>query len=123
MAIRALALMGLVLVGAPLPAAAQQDPLAGLDDYVRQVMHDWEAPGIAVAVVKDGRVVLARGYGVRELGHPEEVDAATVFAIASTSKAFTAAALGMLVDAGQLSWDDRVIDHLTGFRPVRSLLF
>ena len=55
MATRALALMGLVLVSAPLPAAAQQDPLAGLDDYVRQVMHDWEAPGIAVAVVKDGR--------------------------------------------------------------------
>jgi len=116
MAARALALMGLALVSAPLPAAAQQDPVAGLDDYVRQVMHDWEAPGIAVAVVKDGRVVLASGYGVRELGRPEEVDAATVFAIASTSKAFTVAALGMLVDAGQLSWDDRVIDHLIGFR-------
>lgn len=116
MAIRALALLGLVLVSAPLPAPAQQDPLAGLDDYVRQVMHDWEAPGIAVAVVKDGRVVLARGYGVRELGRPEEVDAATVFAIASTSKAFTVAALGMLVDAGQLSWDDRVTDHLIGFQ-------
>jgi CubicO group peptidase (beta-lactamase class C family) len=92
-----LALAGLVHLAQPVPAASQQNPLADLDDYVRQVMHDWEAPGIAVAVVKDGRVVVATGYGVREVGRPEEVDAATVFAIASTSKAFTAAALGMLV--------------------------
>ena len=120
---RTLARCGVVLAGTALlmvaptgTAAAQADPLADLDGYVKRVMENWEAPGIAVAVVKDDQVVLAQGWGVRELGSPEWVDEETVFAIASTSKAFTAAALGMLVDAGELSWDDPVIDHLPGFR-------
>jgi len=65
-------------------------------------------PGLAVAVVKDGRVLLAKGYGVRELGRPERVDADTLFAAASTTKAMTAAAIGMLVDDGKLAWDDPV---------------
>jgi CubicO group peptidase (beta-lactamase class C family) len=107
--------LGLV-AGLPHKGYAQTDPLVDLDDYVRRVMRDWEAPGIAVAVVKDDRVVLARGWGVRELGGSIPVDDETIFAIASTSKAFTAAALGMLVDAGRLHWDDRVIDHLPDFR-------
>jgi CubicO group peptidase (beta-lactamase class C family) len=102
-----------VLLAAPLGA---QDPLAGLDEYVTHVMRDWEAPGVAVAVVKDDRVVFAGGFGLREVGRPDRVDEHTLFAIASTSKAFTAAALGMLVDAERVQWDDRVIDHLPGFR-------
>lgn len=107
--------LGLLAV-VPHDGRAQESPLDDLDEYVRTVIGDWEAPGIAVAVVKDDRVVLARGWGVRELGRAEPVDEETVFAIASTSKAFTAAALGMLVDAGRLRWDDRVIDHLPDFR-------
>jgi CubicO group peptidase (beta-lactamase class C family) len=67
-------------------------------------------------VVKDGRVVYARGYGVRRMGAPERVTANTRFQIASNTKAFTTAALAMLVDEGRLRWDDRVIDHLPGFQ-------
>jgi CubicO group peptidase (beta-lactamase class C family) len=87
-----------------------------LDAYIEEVLRDWNAPGIAVAVVKDDRIVYAKGFGVREVGRGERVDTETVFAIASTSKAFTAAALSMLVDQGLLSWDDAVTDHLEGFQ-------
>lgn len=76
----------------------------------------FEVPGIAVAIVQDGRIVLERGYGLREIGKPEPVDAHTLFAIASNTKAFTAASLSMLADQGKLSLDDRVIDHLPWFR-------
>ncbi|MDE2024066.1 MAG: serine hydrolase [Gammaproteobacteria bacterium] len=98
-------------------AAAQPAPapLANLDSYVQKIMHDWQVPGLAVAVVKDGKVVLARGYGVRELGQPEKVDASTLFTIASNSKAFTSAALGMLVATGKLHWDDPVTQYLPRF--------
>ena len=98
---------------APVALAA---PLQGLDGYVKQVMHDWHVPGLAIAVVQDGKVVLARGYGVRELGTPGKVDADTLFDIGSNSKAFTVAALGTLVASGKLAWDTRVVDELKDFR-------
>jgi CubicO group peptidase (beta-lactamase class C family) len=106
-----------LLAGALLPctAAAQAAPLRGLDAYVASGMDDWLVPGLAIAVVKDDSVIFAKGYGVRELGKPGPVDANTLFAIASTSKAFTAAALGMLVDEGKVSWDDPVTKHLPEF--------
>lgn len=97
-------------------AAAAQPGVAGLDDYVRRAMAQWKVPGLAVAVVKDGQVVLARGYGVRELGKPDRVDADTLFDIGSNTKAFTAAALGTLVAAGKLKWDDPVVKYVPGFR-------
>jgi CubicO group peptidase (beta-lactamase class C family) len=101
-------------VAAPL-LTAQSHPLAGLDDYVEQAMRDWEVPGLAIAVVKGDSVVFARGYGVTELGGSERVDEHTLFAIASTSKAFTTMALAMLVDEDRLDWDDLVTRHLPGF--------
>jgi CubicO group peptidase (beta-lactamase class C family) len=110
--------IGLVVVlalAAARPAAAQPDPLAGFDALVSQAVRDWKTPGLAVAVVKDGEVVFAKGYGVRRLGAPEPVDDRTLFAVGSTTKAMTAAALGMLVDEGTLRWDDRVTDHLPWF--------
>jgi CubicO group peptidase (beta-lactamase class C family) len=88
----------------------------GLDAYIAEAREAWDVPGLAVAVVHDGKVVLAEGYGVRRLGDPEPVDEHTLFAIASNSKAFTAAALAILVDEGGLSWDDRVQDHLPWFQ-------
>ena len=97
-------------------AAAAQAPLADLDAYVQEAMRQWKVPGLAVAVVKDGKVVLVRGYGVRELGKPERVDADTLFDIGSNTKAFTAAVLGTLVSAGKLKWDDRVVGRVPGFR-------
>ncbi|MGH8280732.1 MAG: serine hydrolase domain-containing protein, partial [Gammaproteobacteria bacterium] len=90
-------------------------PLSDIDAYVQKIMQDWKVPGLAVAVVKDGKVVLARGYGVRELDRPAKVDADTLFTIASNSKAFTAAALGTLVAQGKLHWDDPVTKYLPDF--------
>ena len=97
------------------PAEAQRAPLAGLDAYVERSMRDWQVPGLALAVVRHDSVIYARGYGVREFGQPGAVDAHTLFAIASTTKAFTAAALGMLVDEGKVRWDDPVSRHLPWF--------
>ncbi|MFN3311705.1 MAG: serine hydrolase [Thermomonas sp.] len=98
---------------APLPDAAR---LARFDAFVEAVQKQFQVPGVAVAIVKDGQVVMERGYGVRELGKPAKVDAHTMFAIASNTKAFTAAALNMLQDDGKLKTTDRVIDHLPWFR-------
>ncbi|WP_240126692.1 serine hydrolase [Thermomonas alba] len=98
---------------APLPDAAR---LARFDAFVEAVQKQFQVPGVAVAIVKDGEVILERGYGVRELGKPAKVDEHTMFAIASNTKAFTAAALNMLQDDGKLKTTDRVIDHLPWFR-------
>ena len=95
------------------PAA---DPARQLDAYTAQGVKDWGAVGLAIAVVKDGRVVFEKGYGVRELGKPDLVDTTTLFAIGSTTKAMTAAAMGMLVDEGKVRWDDPVINYLPGFQ-------
>jgi CubicO group peptidase (beta-lactamase class C family) len=94
------------------PAPAQTGPLRGLDRYVEHAMRAWDVPGLAIAVVKDDSVVFARGYGVREVGKPGRVDEHTLFAVASTTKAMTVAALGMLIDEGALGWDDPVLQHL-----------
>jgi len=93
-------------------ALAQMVPPSDLDTYVARAMKTFEVPGIALAVVKDSKVVIARGYGVRKFGDPAPVNADTLFGIASNSKAFTSAALAMLVDEHKVEWDDAVIDYL-----------
>jgi CubicO group peptidase (beta-lactamase class C family) len=98
-------------VDAPLPA-----PLEGLGAHVEAVREAFVVPGIAVAVVKDGELVMARGWGEREAGGGQPVDGDTLFSIASITKAFTATALSILADEGRLSLDDRVVDHLPWFR-------
>jgi CubicO group peptidase (beta-lactamase class C family) len=98
------------------PRAWSADPLDGFDAYVRRAISDWEVPAFAIAVVKDGEVVFQRGYGRLELGKPAPADEETLFAIGSTTKAMTAAAIGMLVDEGKVSWDDPVTKHLPWFQ-------
>jgi CubicO group peptidase (beta-lactamase class C family) len=97
-------------------AAAAQASAWDLESDVTRVMKTFDVPGIAIAVVKDGQVVAARGFGLRKLGEPAKVDGQTLFEIASNSKAFTAAALAMLVDEGKLAWDDPVVKHLPDFQ-------
>jgi CubicO group peptidase (beta-lactamase class C family) len=97
-------------------ASAQEGALKNLDEYVAKAMHEWEVPGLAIAIVKGDRVVLAKGYGVRKLGQSKPVTENTLFAIASCSKAFTAAALAMLVDEGKIKWDDPVSKYLPAFQ-------
>ncbi len=112
-------LAGLCLVAVPL-AGQRATATAALprdfDAYVAGVQRQFEVPGIAVAIVKDGKLVLAKGYGVRTLGDPAAVDAHTLFGIASNTKAFTATALAILVEEGNLRWDAPVIDYLPWFQ-------
>jgi CubicO group peptidase (beta-lactamase class C family) len=100
----------------PLREAVQSAAPADLDAYVERVMTAFEVPGIALAVVKDGKVVVAKGYGVRRMGDPSRVDARTLFGIASNTKVFTAVALGLLVEEGKIAWDAPVITYLPWFR-------
>ncbi len=95
--------------------AAPGVPPADLDSYVANAMKTFGVPGMGVAIVKDGKVVVSKGYGVRKLGESTPVDEFTMFAIGSNTKAFTTAALATLIDAGRLSWDDRVYERLPGF--------
>ncbi|MGH9901953.1 MAG: serine hydrolase, partial [Pyrinomonadaceae bacterium] len=108
------ALLLVTLVSGQL-ARAQEAPLGGFDDYVNQALRAWEVPGVAIAIIKDDRIVLAKGYGVRKLGDPTPVNERTLFAIGSSSKAFTAAAVAMLVDEGKLKWDDPATKYVPGF--------
>lgn len=111
-----IAALGLVCFLCSTAANAQSGPLSDLDAYVEQARRAFDVPGIAVTVVKDDRIVLERGFGVRRMGAPAPVDAHTLFGIASNTKAFTAAALAILVDDGKIRWNDRVIDHLPSFQ-------
>jgi CubicO group peptidase (beta-lactamase class C family) len=95
--------------------SAATSPPADLDTYVASSMKTFDVPGVAVAIVKDGKIIVAKGYGVRKLGDPTPVDEFTLFGIGSNTKAFTTAALATLVDEGKLSWDDPVYQRLPGF--------
>ncbi len=99
-------------------SAWAQPPMAQLkefDAYVEKSRLEWQVPGMAVAVVKDGKLIFAKGYGVRELGTKDMVDTQTLFACASTTKAMTAVCMGILVDEGKAKWDDAVIKYLPEF--------
>jgi CubicO group peptidase (beta-lactamase class C family) len=98
------------------PPARAGDPLDGFDGYVERAMADWETPGLSIAVVQNGQVTMAKGYGFRTKGGGAQVDAGTVFAAGSISKTFTASAVAALIARDRMRWDDRVIDHLPGFR-------
>jgi CubicO group peptidase (beta-lactamase class C family) len=87
-----------------------------VDDLVARTMKTFEVPGIAVGIVKDGKVVLAKGYGVNNINTGQKTDANTLFGIASNSKAFTSAALAMLVDEEKIGWDDKVTKYIPEFR-------
>jgi CubicO group peptidase (beta-lactamase class C family) len=113
----------LVLIAAAYPnriAVAQGTPPTpagfpeSLDRYIEQAVRDWEVPGLAIAIVRNDSVLIAKGYGVRELGKPERVDANTVFNVASLTKSFTATAAAMLVDENKLSWDAPARRYLPG---------
>lgn len=109
----ALAGVSLLLISA---VAIAQNNVEILDKYVESARNEWQVPGISVVVVQDGKVLLSKGYGVRELGKNEPVTNETLFGAMSTTKAMTTMALGMLVDDGKLNWDDKVIKHLPDFR-------
>jgi len=98
-----------------LPIQTTENFLNTLDSYIEKVRKEWEVPGLAVALVKDGKMIFAKGYGVRKLGEPVPVTPETLFGIASNTKAFTTTALAILVDEGKIKWDDPVIKYLPDF--------
>ncbi len=96
-------------------ATPQIPSLGGLDAYIEQALKEWQVPGAAVVIVKNDQVVYAKGFGVREIGKAGQVDPDTIFAIGSATKAFTGAALGMLVDDKKISWDGAVHGYMPAF--------
>ena len=111
-ALKGCATVLLLAVVAAAPAPAQPPDV---DGWVSRAMKTFEVPGLALAIVKDDAVVAAKGYGVRKLGEPTPVDGRTLFGIASNTKAFTATALGILVDEHKIEWDAPVIRYLPAF--------
>jgi len=92
-----------------------QVDLKKLDAYYEKALKDWGVPGMSLAIVKDGKMIFAKGYGVNETGKPEKPDENTLYAIASNSKSFTSAIIAQLVQEGKLSWEDKVKTHLPYF--------
>ncbi|HPK84347.1 MAG TPA: serine hydrolase domain-containing protein, partial [Bacteroidales bacterium] len=111
---RAVSLILLLALG----FAVSGQPLSSkkIDRLSARVIKEFNVPGVAVAVVKDGEVIHMKGYGVRSIATGQKTDEHTLFAIASNSKAFTAATLGILVDEGKLRWDTRVTEIIPEFR-------
>lgn len=87
-----------------------------IDDLAKRTMTMFNVPGIAVAIVKDGKVIHSKGYGVRSVVTQKPVNEHTLFGIASNSKAFTASAIAMLADEGKLDWDDKVVKYIPDFK-------
>ena len=112
----ALTVVALLLNSASPRARPQDAPAAEIDSLIRQVISRFDAPGVAVAVVKDGRPLLTRGYGVRQFGRTEPVNEHTLFYAASVAKAFTVTALGIAADEGKLRIDDPVVKYLPSFK-------
>lgn len=83
-----------------------------IEDTISRAMQAWNVPGLALVVVKDDQVVLSKGFGIRKVGKPDKVDERTLFAIDSNTKAFSATAMGLLVQDGKLAWDDPVTEYL-----------
>ncbi|MFI5124098.1 MAG: serine hydrolase [Chitinophagales bacterium] len=96
--------------------AAQPLSSAEIDQVAENALKTFDVPGIAVAVIKDGKIIHSKGYGVRSLNTSQPVDEHTLFGIASNSKAFTAVSLGILVDEGKLNWDDKVRKYIPEFK-------
>ena len=89
---------------------------AAIDSLVQKTINKFHAVGVAVAIVKDGKIIHEKGYGVRSINTKEPVDNHTNFQIGSTTKAFTTAALAMLIDEGKLSCKDKVVTYLPEFK-------
>ena len=98
------------------PARAQKDPFPGLDSYITKAVADWKVPGLGVAIVRNDSVLYAKGFGVLAAGSNTPVNENTIFEIGSSSKAFTATLVAMLVTDGKMRFDERLTTYLPTFR-------
>ncbi len=116
-------LLSFVLTAYVAFAADTKPALDGFDDFAQQALKDWKVAGFAIAVIQDGKVIYAKGYGLRDVRHQQPVTPKTLFAIGSATKSFTVTSLGVLVDQGKLDWDKPVHEYMPDFRlmdPVAS---
>jgi CubicO group peptidase (beta-lactamase class C family) len=97
-------------------AADTKPGLDGIDAFADQALKDWKCAGFALAVIQDGKVIYAKGYGLRDVAHSQPVTPKTLFAIGSSTKSFTVTSLGVLVDQGKLDWDKPLREYLPNFR-------
>src|SRR5271165_2362378 len=104
------------LAAAQKPTLAAAPNLDGFDDFAKLALQDWKCDGFAIAVIQDGKVILSKGYGLRDVKKNLPVTEKTLFAIGSATKSFTVTAMGTLVDQGKLDWDKPVRDYLPDFR-------
>ena len=104
-----------LVCGYSVAAAAVNDPVAELDAFITRTLKEYQVPGAAVAVVRDGKVALVKGYGVRDVTKPGGVDENTIFQLASNTKTLTAAAVATVVDQGKLDWDKPIFNYLPEF--------
>jgi CubicO group peptidase (beta-lactamase class C family) len=105
----------LLVASSLIGATRTADPLADLDAFVAKALADYRVPGASVGVVQDGKVVMVKGYGVRDVTKPAKVDENTIFQLASVTKALTGAAVGTVVDKGKLDWDTPIVNYLPEF--------
>lgn len=110
-----LSILAFILIAAG-PTHAQDIDRKAVDAIIQQALKEWHVPGVAVAIVQDDKIVYLEGHGVREIGKPEPITPDTLFAIASVTKSFTAAAVATMVDDGKMKWDDPVKKYLRFFR-------
>lgn len=111
--------LGLFLLAVPIfstPKEAKKPDLKGFPEQVTKLISDWKVPGLAISIIKDGKVIFAEGFGYRDLTQNLKVTPHTLFAIGSCTKAFTATAMGMLVDEGKVEWDKPVRNYLPTFK-------
>src|ERR1700722_11810244 len=104
----------ILLMASAAIAAAQK--LDGFDAFANNELRDWKCDGFAIAIVQDGKVILSKGYGLRDVKKNLPVTEKTLFAIGSATKSFTVTSLGVLVDQGKLDWDKPVRDYLPDFK-------
>ena len=104
--------VGLCALASVSAGAQQREPYAGYDAYVNAALATWKVPGAAIAIVRNDSLIYAKGYGLKEMGKPDRVDERTIFAIGSSSKAFTAAGVALLVDERKVRWDDPAARYL-----------
>src|SRR5690348_16818614 len=87
-----------------------------LDSYINKSIKDWEVPGLSLVIIKDGKVVVMKGYGIRDVQSRQPVDENTLFMIASNTKLFTATSLALLETRGKISLNDRITKYFPGYR-------
>lgn len=96
--------------------AQDKKPLEGFDQYVGQAVEDFDLPGLAIAIIKDGKVVMSKAYGYKNTETGEKLNTSDLFNIASCSKAFTTACMAKLVEEGKIKWTDKVTDYVPNFQ-------